>query len=195
MLIKYRFSINGYYVSPIWPDDLEKEFEMESGERFFRQNLSGTLKFIKDDFDWLNAQDIETEFELLVEKSNDGGTTWADYWTGVFYKTDGEWDEDDKKVEVEPDVKDQYTEVLAYYESEYDLITLAPGLTEVSIDKRPMIQVYVPGESVVACFFSGNYWEQDVEFEESDTDELINTYFFFVIRHISKSYCEWRWHP
>lgn len=178
MLIKYRYSINDYYVNPVVKEDLSKDYELETQQRFYRAGLSGGFKLVKDNYDWLNAQAFETEFVFLIEKSNDNGQTWSDYWKGKFYKTDCSWDEDDKIVEFKVDPKDQYTEVLAGIGNEYDLIKLAPALTKIEIKKRPMIQVYIPGQSVIACFFSGNAWEQDVAIEVTDTVELINTYFF-----------------
>lgn len=184
MPIKYRFSIDGQSVSPIYSDDLAKEYTMEPGQRFYRATLSGKLTFIKGDFDWLDSQPFETEFVLLIEMYN--GSTWSDYWTGKFYKTDGDWNEDDKKVEVKVEVRDSYAAVLAGLEKEYNLIKLAPAKTPLEIQKRPLIQIYNPGDSVVSCFLGGNYWEQDVAFEEEDTNALINTYFFALASTLTK---------
>jgi len=186
MLIKYRFSINSHYVNPIWKDDVQKEYELESQQRFYRAQLSGKINFIRDDFDWLDGQAFDTEFVFLVEKSNDEGQTWTDYWTGKFFKTDCKWDEDDKKVEIKLDTKDDYNDILAGLEKEYNLIKLAPEKTPLQIQKRPLIQLYIPGDSVVSCFLSGNSWEQDTAFEEEDTNELINTYYFALASTLYK---------
>lgn len=186
MSTKYRFSINGQSVNPIYKDDLSKDYELESQQRYYRAKLSGNLTFIRDDFDWIKAQTFQTEFVLLIERYLNGA--WEDYWTGVFYKTDGKWDEDNRTVTVKLDVKDQYTEVLAGIENEYNLIKLSPAKTPLEIQKRPLIQVYIPGDSVVSCFLGGNYWEQDTAFEEDSTSALINTYYFAKASTLHKIY-------
>ena len=68
MLIKYRFSINGHAVNPIYKDDLSKDYALEPQQRFYRSELSGALKFLKADFDWIMTQSFQTEFIVLVEK-------------------------------------------------------------------------------------------------------------------------------
>lgn len=178
MLIKYRFSINGHAVNPIYKDDLSKDYALEPQQRFYRSELSGALKFLKDDFDWIMAQSFETEYIVLVEKSNDGGLTWNAYYTGSFFRTDCQIDLDSEKIEVKLNTRDQYNEVLAGLEKEYDLLKLAPAKTPLSIDKRPLIQIYIPGDSVVSCFLGGNSWEQDVSEEITDPTALVNTYYF-----------------
>lgn len=178
MLIKYRFSINGHAVNPIYKDDLSKDYALEPQQRFYRSELSGALKFLKDDFDWIMAQSFETEYIVLVEKSNDGGLTWNAYYTGSFFRSDCQIDLDSEKIEVKLNTRDQYNEVLAGLEKEYDLLKLAPAKTPLSIDKRPLIQLYIPGDSVVSCFLGGNSWEQDVYEPITDNDALVDTYYF-----------------
>jgi hypothetical protein len=85
MLIKYRFSINGHYVSPTYKDDLAKDYALEPQQRFYRSELSGALKFMKDDFDWIMSQPFDSEYVVLLEKSNDGGLTWTNYYTGALW--------------------------------------------------------------------------------------------------------------
>jgi len=178
MLIKYRFSINGHSVSPGYKEDLAKDYALEPQQRFYRAELSGSLKFLKADFDWIMAQSFETEYIVLVEKSNDGGLTWNAYYMGSFFRSDCQIDLDSKKIEVKLNTRDQYNEVLAGLEKEYDLLKLAPAKTPLSIDKRPLIQLYIPGDSVVSCFLGGNSWEQDVYEPITDTAALVNTYYF-----------------
>ena len=81
---------------PTYKNDLSKEYELESNQQFFRQKLSGKLAFIRDDYDFLNEQDFNTEFILLLQESNDGGKTWFDFYRGKFMKTDCTWNDDDK---------------------------------------------------------------------------------------------------
>ena len=162
----------------VYKDDLAKEFELETNQRFYRTKLSGKISFIRDDYDYINNQPFETQFQLLIRKSNDGGRTWGqNYFKGKFFKTDCEFDADNKKCTVQPDPLDDYNDVLAGLEKEYNLITLAPKINRVLFDKRPLIQIYIPGDSVVSCFLGGDYWEQDAN-AVSDRNALINTYYF-----------------
>ena len=187
MLIKYRFSINGTEVHPIYKDDLSKDYALEAQERFYRAELPGALRFVKDDFTLIMTPNLETEQVLLIEKSNDGGLTWADYFTGSFYRTDCQIDLDSQKVEVKVQTKDNYVEVLAGIEKEYDLIKLAPAKTLLAIDKRPLIQLYIPGDAVVSCFLGGNSWEQEVTEPVSNLSTLANTYKFSLASQLQRA--------
>lgn len=69
-------------------------------------------------------------------------------------KTDCTFTDYDKKVVVQPDAIDDYNDVLAGLEKEYNLIALAPTIQRITINKRPLIQIYVPGDSVVSCFWA-----------------------------------------
>jgi len=175
MLITYRFSINGHSVEPVYKDGLSKEFALEPSQRFYRATLDGTLKFENADFDWLKAQFFGTEFKLLIEKGVGG--TWSDYWRGTFSKTDGDWNDDDRTVSVKVDPDDEYVDILAGLENEYNLIKLAPALTPLAIQKRPLLQYYLEGDDVVGCFLAGNYWEQGAT-PPTDPADLGNLYKF-----------------
>ena len=155
------------YVSPrVFPTynaNLAISFEKESGQEFFRRKLSGQLKFTGPDYEYIVAQAFDHEFKLKICISYDGGQTWAEYWRGKFYKTDCEFNADDKTIIVTPTLDDDYNAVIAGLEKEYDLITLAPQIVPVKMDKRPMLQFYVPGSSVIGCYLSGMWWEQECE--------------------------------
>ena len=92
-------------------------------------------------------------------------------------KTDCTFTDYDKKVVVQPDAIDDYNDVLAGLEKEYNLITLAPTIQRITINKRPLIQIYVPGDSVVSCFLGGTNWEQDAN-ATTDQNTLVQTYHF-----------------
>ena len=158
---------------PIYKDDLAKDFEKESGQEFFRAKLSGNLTFESDDYTFIVSKAFETQFVLEIFISYNAGQTWTSYWRGTFWKTDCEFDGDEQTVKVKPTVWDQYNNVLAGMDKEYNLIELTPEITPVKADKRPMIQVYVPGQTVIGCFLSGMWWEQECEaVNESDNVEI-----------------------
>ncbi len=162
---------------PIYKDDLAKEFELQQNQEFFRAKLSGKLTFVGPDYDWIVGRVFDFQYLLTLFISYDAGRNWAEYWRGTFWKTDCEFDGDAKTVTVTPTVQDQYNDVLAGMEKEYNLIDLAPEIVPVKADKRPMVQVYVPGQSVVGCFLSGMWWEQEAE-PENDETKLVNDFHF-----------------
>lgn len=169
--------LQGQTVHPIYKDDLAKEYELETNQRFYRAKLSGKITFVRDDYDYINRQSFDNEFLYCIEKSDDGGRTWFQYFQGKFMKTDCTFTDYDKKVVVQPDAIDDYNDVLAGLEKEYNLITLAPSIQRITINKRPLIQIYVPGDSVVSCFLGGTNWEQDAN-ATTDQNALIQTYHF-----------------
>lgn len=169
--------IYGRKANPIYKDDLAKEYELETNQRFYRAKLSGKISFIRDDYDFINTRPFDYEFLYGIDKSNDGGKTWVPYFSGKFMKTDCTFVDYDKKVTVQPDTIDDYNEVLAGLEKEYNLITLAPSIQRITINKRPLIQIYVPGDSIVSCFLGGTNWEQDAN-ATTDQNALVQTYHF-----------------
>ena len=161
------------YVSPIayplYKDDLAKDFELQSNQQFFRAKLSGKLTFVGPDYDFIVSCAFDFQFLVTLFISYDAGNNWTKYWAGTFWKTDCDFDGDARSVQVTPTVNDQYNDVLAGMEKEYNLIDLLPEIVPVKMDKRPMIQVYVPGQSVIGCFLSNMWWEQECEpVEETD---------------------------
>lgn len=169
--------LQGQTVHPIYKDDLAKEYELETNQRFYRAKLSSKITFVRDDYDYINRQSFDNEFLYCIEKSDDGGRTWFQYFQGKFMKTDCTFTDYDKKVVVQPDAIDDYNDVLAGLEKEYNLITLAPSIQRITINKRPLIQIYVPGDSIVSCFLGGTNWEQDAN-ATTDQNALIQTYHF-----------------
>ena len=162
---------------PIYGNDLSKDFERQSNEQFFRAKLSGKLTFQCADYDFIAGQAFDTQFLFKIYISYSGGTLWQNYWQGTFWKTDCEFNDDDKTVIVTPTVDDQYNAVLAGMEKEFDLITLAPAIERIKFDKRPMIQIYSLGSTTMACFLSGMWWEQECQAVDN-ANTLRNTYHF-----------------
>jgi hypothetical protein len=162
---------------PIYKDDLAIEYALEQNQEFYRGKLSGKLTFQKDDYLFIRNKAFDTQFDIVISISYDGGQTWADYWSGQFWKTDCAFNEDDQTAIVTPNVNDRYSVILAGMDKEYNLIDLAPEIVPVKADKRPMVQVYVPGQTVIGCFLSGMWWEQECE-AVADETKLVNDYYF-----------------
>lgn len=174
-IYKYELSANGttQRAFPNHSNDTGIDYELENGQQFYRGKLSGKLTFQADDYAFIKAKAFDTRFTLTIYISYDAGATWAAYWTGQFWKTDCEFNEDSETATVTPEVTDAYNAILAGLDKEYNLIDLAPAIQPVKADKRPMIQVYVPGQTVVGCFLSGMWWEQECEaIEENDLSQF-----------------------
>ena len=162
---------------PLFKDDLAIDYELEQKQEFYRGKLSGKLTFQRTDYAFIRSKAFDTQFFVTISISYDGGETWAAYWAGQFWKTDCQFNEDEETVVVTPNVNDRYNAVLAGLEKEYNLIDLAPEIQPVKLDKRPMIQIYVPGQSVIGCVLAGMWWEQECD-PVSDLNALRNTYHF-----------------
>lgn len=162
---------------PIYKD-LTKEYELENSQMFFRKKLSDKLTLMRDDYSWLDSQPFETQFILYVDESFNLGKSWQPFVQGKFAKTDCTWNVDDTSCEVKIDTYDEYNDIINGWEKEYDLIKLTPEIQRLTIIKRPLIQVYIPGDDVVTCFLSGTYWEQEVVETVDSGNDLVNKYFF-----------------
>lgn len=165
------------YVHPVYKDDLALEYALETNNEFYRGKLSGKLTFQMDDYNYIQSMPFDTQFDIEIYISYNNGSTWNKYWSGQFWKTDCQFNEDDRTAIVTPNVNDAYNAVLAGLDKEFNLIDLAPVIQPVKMDKRSLIQVYVPGQKVIGCFLSNMWWEQECE-PESDLNEIVNTFHF-----------------
>lgn len=187
--MKFRFfiylnedSANLTKVYPNYKDDLAKETELETNQRFYRDKISGKMRLgnsttVKD-FDFVMSQPFDTQYNLVMEKSVDYGQTWQREYIGKFFRTDCKINYDDQSLEFQPDAIDDYTDVLAGMEKESNLSDLGIEIQGIHLQKRPMIQVYIPGEEKVSCFLSGMAWEQDVSEATTDINKMTTVFKF-----------------
>lgn len=164
--------------SPIYGSNLALNYELQQGQRFFRAKLNGKLTFTRDDYTMIMSAPFGTVFYLYMEKSTDAaGMVFAPYYKSKFVITDCTVNLDDKTVVVQPQTTDQYDEVLAGMDNEYNLITLAPAMNGVTISKRPLVQVYEAGADFLNCYIAGTSWEQDCT-ANANKNELGHIYWF-----------------
>nr|DAL20552.1 MAG TPA_asm: hypothetical protein [Bacteriophage sp.] len=193
MTPKYRFFLKigedgtRHPVCPNYKDDLTLDYELETNQRFYRAKLSGKINFVRADYDIINNAPFDSEFFLYIVKNDDWGQTYKQYYKAKFMKTDCTFNDDDKLVTVQPETIDQYNDVLAGLEKEYNLIELAPQIEFLTIRKRPLIQIYSPGDSIVSCFLGGTNWEQDAN-ATTDQKALIGTYHFALCNILKEIY-------
>lgn len=164
MIYRWKLTANNVttLVHPVYKDDLTLDYEMESGQRFFRAKLGSKIDFIGADADIIINGGFTTEFILVIESSTNYGQTWSEYYRAHFYQTDCTINADDHKVTVQPQVIDQYNKILDGWEKEYNLIDLLPVTERVTLKKRALLQLYA-GDGKVTNIFGGFSWEQDFD--------------------------------
>lgn len=166
--------------APLYGESLAKVYSKPRDEQHYRSSLSGALKFIGSDFDYINDKPLLTEFKLYILQGH------ITKFAGKFSKYNCVFDPDNRSVEVKPEPLDQYTNLLKGAGKEYNLIKLLPEKSEIEIRRRPLIQLYIPGSKVVSCFVAGTYWEQEVISPVSSESDLVDKYRFALDQHINR---------
>jgi hypothetical protein len=169
----YKFYIDGTEFHPQFKEAFI-ETARDSGQRYFRTKFNGKLTFVNSEYDYIDQCSFGHSFSLLVYRYT---TSLQLYSTCKFHKTDCTFDTDNRIVEVSPIMVDNYENVIAGLEKEFNLIKLSPAITPIKVDKRPLLQVYVEGSDVLTNFLGGTYWEQEVT-EPQTGGALISTYKF-----------------
>lgn len=175
-------SINPHYKS------LSKKYSKENGQAFFRETIEGKITLHGKDYEVIANSDLEDKFLFIIEKYSIISSTWKEYFRGEFNKTDCSYDNDKKICELNISPIDDYTEILNNYENTYDLIKLAPQVTKINIQKRPLVQVYIRGANSITNLFGGTYWEEDVLEAVNSNTELQSTYHFSYIGTANEFY-------
>lgn len=177
----FFLGINGV-VNAAYPiyKELKVKYEKESKQEYFRTEIDGKVKFLKDDYERIINAPFDSIYEVKIEAEVFNNTTAKYdlfYIDCKFIRTDCTIDADNKIIETKLTAVDGYEDILAGLEKEYSLIELAPAIESLTLYKRPIIQLYTPGEKVVGCFMEGVYWEQECD-PITDLTEL-NTKFGF----------------
>lgn len=163
---------------PIYGNSLALNYELEQGQRFFRAKLNGKITFVRDDYDNIMAEPFGKVFYFFIEKStNAAGTAFSQYYKAKFAITDCTVNVDDRTITVQPQTTDQYDEVLAGLDNEYNLIQLAPVINSVDMYRRPLMQVYSVGAEELSCYMTSTDWKQDCTADNNKT-RLGTTYHF-----------------
>jgi len=158
-MFRWKMDIGSGYelVYPIYGKDVSIDRDMESGEWFYRQVLNGTLTFTKDDWYKVYSAPLDTDFNLILDKQNDLG--WSTYWSGIFYKTDCEFDDKQRILKFKPETNDRYKKLLAGKDNEIDIIKLGPKAQSLTYLKRTIFQVYVFGSTFVTNIIGKNSYD------------------------------------
>ena len=171
-MFRWKLDIGSGYelVHPIYGKDVSLDKEMESGEWFYRETLNGTLTFTREDWYIIQSSPLDTDFNLILEKQNTLG--WSTFWSGIFYKTDGEFDDKNRTVKIKPKTNDRYKKLLAAKDKEYDIVKLGPKAQSLTYIKRTLFQVYMFGSTFVTNIIGKNSY--DISISPPTNDELIS---------------------
>ena len=87
---RWKIEINAveYDVLTTQAGDLSLNVKKEKGKWYYRETLSGGLKFVRGDFDRINDAAFSTQFFAILEKQETFAGAWVERWRGEFYKTD-----------------------------------------------------------------------------------------------------------
>lgn len=174
-----RFKIGGVEVHPLYTE-LKRKFGKENEQEFFRETIEGSLTFIGADYLLIKNKSIEDVIYMTIEQK-DKGRTEAQYtviYEAYFSKTDCEIDNDNRSCKVKLSPKDDYSGIMKNIENKYDLIRLAPALTQIGVYKRPLVQVYIAGAGTISNYLAGTQYETDVYNVVTDSNDLTNKHHF-----------------
>ncbi len=181
--------LNGNEAFPNFSDSIEKESSIESGQVFMRENISEKFTFMRNDYDYIFNSPFDTEFSFVIEISYDNGNIYDTYFTGIFYKTDCEFNSDDKFVIVNPNPKDRYTNI--FQENQFNLVDLAAKIEKVIVRRRPVIQLYDRGMDEITNIIGGHIYTMEIDYIHSDSD-LFNIYKFQSYQRFQYSHSDQR---
>lgn len=159
---------------------LSKKYSKENSQQFFRQSLEGKVSFFGKDYEKIDNSSINTKFALYIYNNT------KLYIATTFSKLDCKIDKSRKSVELKLTAEDEYSLILSKYENEYDLLKLAPAITQARYKKRPALQIYIQGANTVSTYFNGLYEEQEVSEIIEDSSLLQNTYHFGKVQSFSE---------
>lgn len=174
-----RFKIGGVEVHPLYTE-LKRKFGKENQQEFFRETIEGSLTFIGADYLLIKNKSIEDVIYMTIEQKDKGQmeTQYTVIYEANFSKTDCEIDNDNRSCKVKLSPKDAYSGIMKNIENKYDLIKLAPALSQIGVYKRPLVQVYIKGASTISNHLAGTYFETDVYEVVTSGDTLKSKYFF-----------------
>lgn len=178
---RWKIEINAveYDVLTTQAGDLSLNVKKEKGKWYYRETLSGGLKFVRGDFDRINDAAFSTQFFAILEKQETFAGAWVERWRGEFYKTDCEFDNDEQKITVQPRPLDKYTDFLGSFNKEINIIDLAPERTPINLVVPGLIQFYIKGNNFLTNITSGVSWEQPVDDNSITSADLQNVHKFF----------------
>lgn len=170
-------------LNALWDDKLKIVKEKESGEQFFRTKIDGTISFVNENFDAIVNAPLETEFEVEVTENETSNSVAS----GSFFKTDVEFDYDNRIASTKINSRDEYSAILEHLEDEIDVLSLGLGVHPLSIDKRAILQLYILGDSKLTNVIGNQSYEVDTipEAPSMSENQIVEKKFAKVDKFIS----------
>lgn len=171
-------------VNPWYSSELNKDFEQESGQKFFREKLTGgKLTFVESDYDFIYDKPFAHQFRIQIDRLLPDGINYLNEWfVGEFTKTDCDFDEDRRTIEVTPKPFDKYKLLTDARNKEFNLVELSPDVDQLKVSIQPMIQIYSDLSGVLTNILSGVQFEQSISFKPVFFDDLLTIHKFNLIR-------------
>lgn len=191
-MMKYHWSGKRYNVSagtygtevtlhPIYGESVSIKHSMPDTERYYKESFNGTLKFVRDDYDWIMATvSSVTPFDTIYEISliADNGDQMTVAMTLKFTITDCTINTDDRVITVKPTAKTRYDDVLNGLDREFNLIDLNPVIEQVQWNRRAVLQIYHAGDDTITDILGTSHWEETVEDPTAIDADLTNNFHF-----------------
>lgn len=134
---------------PFYSDGLEIKRTLQDNEYFYLSELSGNVKFKREDFRRINSAPFAAKFTF---ECNVNG---FNKYTGTFSKTDCKFNLNEEEADVKLKAKDIHYEVLDNTDKEFDVPRMGAPAVNLIITEKPVIQIYFLNSPVIATIRSG----------------------------------------
>ena len=130
-------------VRPIYGDNLQVVIARADGEWFYTRRIEGDIIFHSQDYDWLMSQPFDGTYTLTIRYSTNNGSTWNDYFSATFARTNLTIDEDNRHATLSGLTETAYNTIENGKDDEYDLRKLIPDteLREVQASIPPALAI------------------------------------------------------
>jgi len=129
-------------------DGLKLKWSRPSGQMYYTEDISGTVKFLGVDFQTINACALNTQFTFIVYQNR------VEVGRSIFKKTDCKWDIDHGVVEVDVSVYDKYKKFQDKKDDEYNLVKMGIDKHRLNMYVYPQNQIYFQDDTILSLFAS-----------------------------------------
>lgn len=171
-------------VNPKYGNDLSYSLDRADGEEFYREQVSGKLQFLKNDYDLINNAVDSEKFILEAVPVTTPVPTSIPKWSFEFYKIDCDFNEDDGIIEVNPEASDKYVRLLSSIDKEYNLFELKPPTVSVRYKEPPVRQVYCGGDRFLTNYYETSYDKQELAIDPPAHADLVSSYVFGFVKTV-----------
>lgn len=176
----FRFFVDTMQVFPLFDDNAAITYEAPKDERYKRVNLTGEIKLLGTDYDFIDALDKHQPHFFSIEVLI--GSTWEERYRAQFAINDCKFDLDNKTVVLKSVALDAYTQLLDGLDTEYYIRDLVPYAKRVLYHVRPVIQLYVAGSDSITNWCGPSIWDTEVVKPIIGKTDLESDYKFYQLK-------------